>query len=480
MGTITIVGLGPGDPGQLTLAAKEALEAAPRLLLRTERHPTVAAMRRWGLTWDSFDRLYQQGASFEEVYGRIVDEVVAIARTTDVVYAVPGHPLVAEDTVQHLLAQTEVPVKVVAGLSALDAIYARLGLDPNAGLQVVDGLALSDRGLRADWPTIVLQLYSPQVASEVKLHLSRVWPDDHLVQVVRAAGVEGHERVETVPLYEIDRLDWVDYLTSLYVPPASARGLVRAVRIVAKLRAPDGCPWDREQTPESLRKFILEEAYETVGAIDSGDVVEIEEELGDLLLQVLLQSEIFAERGEFDVDDVADTLSDKLVRRHPHVFGTASVSGAAEVVSRWEDIKAQEKAEKPRAEFESALSGVSRALPALTVSEKLQGKASRVRFDWKDPYRVLEKIQEEVDELREALQEQQGEAALRHELGDLLTATVNLALQIKIDPEEALREANERFVRRFQKMEELAQGRFPELPLTEMEALWQQAKTLVG
>ncbi|HEY9898625.1 MAG TPA: nucleoside triphosphate pyrophosphohydrolase [Pantanalinema sp.] len=478
MGSITVVGLGPGDPGQLTLAAKEALDSAKRLFLRTEIHPTTPSMRKWGLKWESFDPYYQQGASFQEVYGRIVARLVEVARTEDVVYAVPGHPLVAEDAVTALLKQDEVKVEVVAGLSALDAIYAKVGLDPNSGMQVVDGLALEGRELHPDWHTLVMQLYSPQVASEVKLHLMRFWPDDHPVTVIRAAGVEGLERLETVPLYEIDRLPWIDYLSSLYLGPGPKRGFSRLVSIISRLRAPDGCPWDREQTPESLRKFVLEEAYETVEAIDSGDEGAIEEELGDLLLQVVLQAQIFAEQDAFDVQDVCEAISDKLVRRHPHVFGEVSVSSSDEVIRNWADIKAEEKA-KPGLS-ESALAGVGTALPALVVSEKLQAKASRVRFDWADPYKVLDKVEEELAELKEAMEEQHGEAALTHELGDVLTAVVNLSRQLKVDPEEALRQANARFKRRFQKMEDLAEGKFAELELDQMEALWQRAKAIVG
>lgn len=471
---ITVVGLGPGDPGQLTLAARDALGAATRLYLRTAIHPTTPAMKQWGLHWESFDPLYQSGESFETIYREIADRLLAAGREADIVYAVPGHPLVAEDAVRHLLAQDEVPVRVIAGLSALDALYARLALDPNQGLQVVDALALALRELRPDWPTLVLQVHSARVASDAKLSLMRAWPDEHPVTVVRAAGVPGEERVQVVPLFELDRVEGIDYLTSVYLPPAPARGMPRLVEIIRTLRAPGGCPWDREQTPASLRRFILEEAYETVEAIDRDDVDAIEEELGDLLLQVVLQAEIFDEAGEFDLADVADRLSEKMIRRHPHVFGETSVADAGEVLARWEEIK---DVEKPKT---SALDGVSTAMPAIVVAEKLQAKAAKVRFDWKDPYRVLEKLDEELGELREALDQQLGEAELRHELGDLLIASVNLARQLKLDPEEALREANARFVRRFQAMEALAGPGFAELPLSAMEQLWQEAKTRVG
>ena len=474
---ITVVGLGPGDPGLITLAAKEALER-PNLWLRTEKHPTVSALKDWGLTWQTFDDCYEEGRAFSEVYQTIVSRLLAMGADADLVYAVPGHPLVAEDTVHALLKQSEVPVTIVPGMSALEVIYARLGIDPNQGLRILDGLAMEGATLQAEVPTLVLQLYSPAVASDVKLALMRHLPDDAEVVVIRAAGIEGQEKVMTVPLYEIDRLPWIDYLTSLYVPPTPKRGLYHAVDIIARLRAPDGCPWDREQTPQTLRKYVLEEAYEVVDAIDRDEPDDIEEELGDLLLQVLLQAQIFEEEGLFNVEDVAEGLAVKLVRRHPHVFGEDTLETAGEVKKRWEEIKAEEKqaaAQPP----ESRISGVPLALPALTASEKIQSKAAKARFEWPDVQGVLEKIREELGEV-EAEIPAGDRQKLSHEIGDVLMAVVNLSRWLKVDPEEALRETNARFLRRFREMERLAGDRYDAMDLDALEALWQEAKRNVG
>lgn len=474
---IVVAGLGPGDPGALTLSVREALQSATRIFLRTEKHPTVETLRMWRLRWESFDSLYESGARFEEVYEAIVTRLLSEAKDSDILYAVPGHPLVAEDTVKRLLAQSEVPVEVLPGLSALEAVYARLGLDPASGLQIVDGLAIDSTPLAPGAPLLVLQLYSRAIASEIKLGLMRHLPDDHPVTVVRAAGVRAQERVEQMPLYDIDRIDWIDYLTSLYAPPAPPRGLPRLIGIVARLRDPEGgCPWDLKQTPETLRRYILEEAYETVEAIDEGDPAAIEEELGDLLLQVVLQAQIHGEEGLFDLGDVAEAIADKLVRRHPHVFGDARVDNADEVRVNWEDLKAAEKGPQ-----DSNLSGVPSALPSLTQSEKLQKKAAQARFEWTDAAQILDKIEEEIGELRAELPGMD-RAGLTHELGDVLTAVVNLARLLDVDPEDALRQANQRFMRRFRAMEQLAGGpdAFRERSLEEMIALWQKAKVQVG
>lgn len=462
---LTVVGLGPGNPGQLTLDAKEALSNAKTLFLRTEHHPTVEALRSWGLSWSSFDSLYDSSKTFEEVYGAIVETLLA---HPDAVYAVPGHPLVAEDTVRQLIERTE--VRIVPGLSALEAMYAAIGVDPSLGMQVFDGLRLGK--IDPTVPTMVLQLYSREIASDIKLSLMRYYPDEHPVQVIRGAGLPD-QRVESLPLFEVDRLDWIDPLTSLYLPPARPVGVDHLAKLVADLRAPGGCPWDREQTPKSLRRYVIEEAYEVVEAIDSEDKEWLEEELGDLLLQVVLQSQIAAETGDFDLLDVAEGISRKIIHRHPHIFGTGKAETAEEVKQKWEEIKKEEKGRV------SALEGVPKVLPALTQSEKLQKKAASVGFDWPDLEGVWDKIQEEIAEAKQAIDEKD-QKAVHHEIGDILLALANLARKAKIDPEDALRDANRRFTQRFQKMEELSERPLNGMTLDELEALYQRAKRLLG
>jgi MazG family protein len=249
----------------------------------------------------------------------------------------------------------------------------------------------------------------------------------------------------------------------------------RLVELMARLRAPDGCPWDREQTLESLRPFILEEAYELVDAIDAANMQSIREELGDLLLEVLFVSHVCSEESDFSIRDVMSLLEDKLIRRHPHVFGTRSASNAKEALASWEDMKDAEKAKAP-----SLLGDVPRALPALTRALKLSTRAAREGFDWESAEGVLEKLSEEVRELETARSTCDEESTVE-EVGDLLFAAVNLARHLGVDPELALESTNRKFVERFHYMEAKLQGqdRTPkEASMEELEALWQEAKAV--
>ena len=241
------------------------------------------------------------------------------------------------------------------------------------------------------------------------------------------------------------------------------------VDVVRRLRSPRGCPWDREQTHASLRATMLEEAYEVLEAIDEQSMPKLREELGDVLLQVLMQSDIAAEAGDFTLGDVADAIREKLVRRHPHVFGTTVVSGSDEVVRNWEALKAAEYGR------ESALDGVQRSLPALQWAWSLQRRAANVGFDWPDVDGALEKVREELEEVREAPTVEAREA----EFGDVLFSLVNVARKLGMNPEDALRGATGRFEARFRMMEQKAKaaGReLKDLPIEEMDQYWEAAK----
>lgn len=247
------------------------------------------------------------------------------------------------------------------------------------------------------------------------------------------------------------------------------------VNIVAKLRSPEGCPWDRAQTHTSLKRFLLEEAYELLEAIDAGDPQAMKDELGDVLLQVLLHAQIAAENGQFSMDDVITNLSEKLVRRHPHVFGQVSAKTPEEVMVNWEAIKRREKAGSQRT---LVLDGVPKELPALMRAEKIQKKAAKVGFDWDHTWEVVEKVKEEFKELEEAAAAGQ-QAELEEELGDLLFAVVNLARFIKVDPEFALQKATAKFIERFHLLESYAQEAdldLAELDLDGLNELWDRAK----
>ena len=248
--------------------------------------------------------------------------------------------------------------------------------------------------------------------------------------------------------------------------------MTRLLELMRRLRAPDGCPWDREQTPATLKPQLLEECYEVLEAIDSASPSDLKEELGDLLLHVIFQAQIADEKGEFNFSDVAEGISDKLVRRHPHVFGTGRAVGAGEVVTLWNELKKAEKPERTR-----ALDGVPRTLPALMRAEALQKRARQVGFDWPDPQGALEKVREEVDEV--AAEMEGPREAVAEELGDLFFSLVNLGRHLQFSAEELLSRANDKFARRFDAMEVLikAQGReLSDCRLQELDEAWNEVK----
>ena len=261
------------------------------------------------------------------------------------------------------------------------------------------------------------------------------------------------------------------------IPESELGRFQTLVDIVARLRAPGGCPWDREQTHLSLKRNLLEECYEVLEAIDRGEPKLLAEELGDLLVQIAFHADIAREEGEFELADVLASVNRKLVRRHPHVFGDAQVADAREVERNWEQIKQAER--EQAGERKSPVEGIPKDLPALTYAQLMQDRVSRVGFEWDDISGVLDKVLEEVEELRQAVTEEEK----THEVGDLIMMLVNLSRWQGIHAEDALRQANQRFQQRYLMMEELARQRgqdFDQLPLNQKEELWQEAKGVVG
>ncbi len=479
---IVLLGLGPGEASLLTRAAWDWLSAIPEVYVRTRQHPTLAGLPA-ELAVHSFDDLYESAETFEAVYAQIVEAVLQLGRRPQgVTYAVPGHPFVAEATCPEIARRARaegIPLRVIEGLSFLEPTFSALGIDPFPGLVTVDALDVA-RSYHPTFtpatPALVAQVYSRAVAADVKLTLMEAYPDEHPVRLVHAAGTP-EERVEDLPLYAIDRSPYTGLLTSLYVPPLAVETSFEAFQaVVAHLRAPDGCPWDREQTHTSLRSELMSEAYEVLAALDSGDVPALCEELGDLLLNILLQAQIASEEGEFRMNDVLAGIHRKIVRRHPHVFGEVQVDGVGNVLQNWEAIKASERRENGQAETKGLLDGVPLALPALAQAQQIQGRAARVGFDWSEIEPVRQKVLEELGEVSAATDEQRPA-----ELGDLLFAVVNLVRWYRVDAESALRETTLRFRRRFRYIERAAaaEGReLKDMTLAEMDVFWEQAKQL--
>lgn len=353
-------------------------------------------------------------------------------------------------------------------------IFIVLGFSPPSKLVLLEAQTLASAHVPPyppDLPMLLTNIESPDLALHLTNVLLTTYPKDHTIFLVN-----GEIKAERI----VEELDHFDFSksTSLYIPPlGDGTSFESFAEIVAHLRAPNGCPWDREQTHESLRKHLLEESYEAIAAIDSGDFADMREEFGDLLLQVVLQSQIANEEDQFNINQVIQGIHSKIVRRHPHVFGDLELDGVQGVLANWEKLKEKERSEKGKSEKEERglLDGVPLALPALSQAQEYQDRAARVGFDWAGIEGVLDKVKEEVEEIKNA----ESDFELASEIGDLLFALVNVARWKHVDAESVLRGTSMKFKKRFAYVEQGAkrQGRqLSELTLEEMDHLWNEAK----
>lgn len=482
MSKIIIVGLGPGDYRQLSLEALEMLKEAETLVLRTEKHPVVDRLREQGLVYSSCDDIYDSGESFDETYQRISERVIQLClQKGQVVYAVPGHPLVAEKSVELIIANAgeNVEIRLIPALSFIDVILSALRIDPAYGLKIIDGLSIKTQKPDQKCGNIITQVYDRLVASEVKLMLMDYYVDDFEIYVIRAAGVEGQQQIARIPLYELDRIEWVDYLTSVYVPVALEGARYKSfsdlVELMDTLRGEGGCPWDREQTRESLKPYLLEETYEVLDAIEKDDLDLIVEELGDVLLQVVFHSQIAKEDGEFDINEVISSIVNKLIVRHPHVFGDVKATSESGALKSWEASKREQKGMD---NYTQALMDIPAALPSLMRAFKVQQKAALAGFDWDNVDDAFSKVYEEAEEVREVYKTGQIDI-IEEEIGDLLFSVVNVSRFLKVQPELALKATTEKFIKRFRYIEETALQsgkKLDKMSLQEMDKLWNEAK----
>ncbi|MBD8016768.1 bifunctional methyltransferase/pyrophosphohydrolase YabN [Planococcus wigleyi] len=482
MNTIHIIGLGAGDLDQLPLGVYKKLKAAENLYVRTADHPVLTELGEEGVTFQSFDAVYEKHDSFSPVYEEIAETLIGLSQQAAVIYAVPGHPLVAEQTVQNLIEaekQGRCQLAIEGGHSFLDSLFGALRIDPIEGFQLMDGTEMTSDQVNMTQHLLIAQVYDSFSASEVKLTLMEKYPDDYPVTIVTAAG-SADEVLRTVPLHELDRSTEVNNLTTVYVPPAEEQ--TQRLKewqtfrsIIAKLRSPEGCPWDREQTHESLSPYLIEEAHELLQAIREGDDDAIADELGDVLLQVFLHAQIGQDNGYFQLEDVLESISAKMIRRHPHVFGDVTAEDSDQVVANWQEIKAQEK---PAAD--SLLAGQDRFSSSLTTSFNYQKKAAKVGFSWPNAAGAWDKFHEELQEFQQEVAKG-SKARQLDELGDLLFTLVNLARFFDLSPEEAMMQANRKFQTRFRYVEQQVEegtGNFSDYTLEQLDEFWNQAKLL--
>jgi tetrapyrrole methylase family protein/MazG family protein len=471
---VVAVGLGPAGADHLLPVARVALDATPHRYARTLRHPAVDDLLGEGLAFTSFDDVYDTAADLDAAYAEIATRLIDAAHAHgEVVYAVPGSPAVAERAVALLRADGTIEVEMVAGVSFADLAWVRLGVDPMDGdARVVDGRDIDTAELAGR--ILVAQCDNQFVLSDVKLALLEHLGPDTPVTVLQRLGLPD-EQIGVVPLEELDRgVVEPDHLTSVFVDAGAvgaARELVRLVQLTKRLRDPGGCPWDAEQTHQSLTRYLLEESYEAVEAVENlaeAGYGPLEDELGDVLYQVVLHSVIAQEDGRFTMADVARGIHDKLVRRHPHVFGDVVADETAVVMRNWEQIK---KAEKGTT---SVMDGLTPGLPSLLYTHKVLRKAASVGLAVDDLDAALDRIDDALAGLRS------GEVDVEAQLAQVLAASVIVARAGGVDAESALRGWAADYRRHFEAMEQMARARDLDLAVLEppeVAALWDEAET---
>lgn len=477
MNDLTITGLGV-FLSQLAPEAKASIDGAAFVVFQTRRHPLFED----GRGWTSCDDLYDSCQDFDELNKAVAKRLAGFCEKGRTAFCMPGTPLGKAMTLETVKECKErgIPCSILPGTSYADAALASCGLCFEVPAVSMDAIAAEGANIDPQKPLVVCEIDSPLLAGSVKLALLEYYPDEW--QITLAVPGEKSFRCTRIPLFELDRQKRACFCgaTCAILPPLNfldmeRRGVSQVQELVRLLRAPGGCPWDAEQTIQSLRPAVLEEAYEVAEAIDDEDDAGLCEELGDLLLQVVFLCTLAEEQGRFTLRDAATDLCTKMIFRHPHVFGDAVAKDSAAVLFAWENLKKTEKGQKTQGDV---LKAVPKTLPALVRSAKVQKKAAKVGFDWDSPLDALKKVYEEAGEFAAEL-ERGNEGRAFEEMGDLLFAVVNAARLSGIDAELALIRATEKFTRRFCLMEEEVNksGRkMEELSLRELDSVWNRVK----
>jgi len=483
---LTIAGMGPGPVSMCTLGALEAARGADALFLQTARHPVADYLKAQRVAFETLDGLYEEAENFDTLDAAVAEMLKeTLCRGGETVLLLSGEGIAANtlcEAVIHMAQEAGAKLRLLPGVPlqapALSEAFAS-GL-PVCGARGVQTVFASEAdGVRPDVgrTLAVLEVDGVYAAGSVKLWLLEYYPPEHPVCLVYIE--EGEVKNRILPLHGLDRQK-TDHTSCVIVPGIRVEdrerfGFDALVSIMDRLRGEGGCPWDREQTHETLRQYLIEETYEVLEAIDRGSDDELADELGDVLLQVVFHARIAKEQGRFTDRDVTTAICEEMLRRHTHVFGDACAETADDVLVNWDAIKRDEKGERTQAD---ALRSVSPALPALIRGEKVQDKAKRVGFDWDDASLALEKVFEEAEEVRREL-ERGDSTRTGEELGDLLFAVANVARLAGVQSELVLKAATDRFIGRFDRMEKLAAGkglRLTDMTLAEMDELWDRAK----
>ncbi|MCR5296662.1 MAG: nucleoside triphosphate pyrophosphohydrolase [Clostridiales bacterium] len=457
-GFLTVVSVGPGDPDLCSRKTLDTLLSAGEVILRTARHPISGWLEENGIRWSSLDDIFECSEDFDGMYGRMADRILEKAsREEGVVFAVPD--ILSDRSLSaaiRCLKESGVPVRIVPGFSYADYYLAacREELD-TSNLRVSSASDVSSVPYNPNIPLLITELDNPMLAGDVKEYLSALADDETPIRFMES------ESVRTIPLYELDRMPAYSHLSAAFIPATDymhrRRFHMQDLRdIMEALRSPAGCPWDRIQTHQTLRPYLVEEAWESVAAIDEEDPLHMADELGDLLFQIVFHSSIGASFDEFTLDDVISSICAKMIRRHPHVFGDESLRTPGEVADKWEKLKSKENGSRS---VSDSLDDVAPSLPALKYAVKVHKKAAQLPA-WK---RDAGEIAESMGDLARKLG---GSAAPTNEdaVGDLLFLCAHYCFLRGVDPEIALHRTVDRFRERFRLAEKAAvqDGKSPE------------------
>ncbi len=469
---ITVLGLGPDNIEFLTVKANELLQASNRVIFRTDKCAAADYLSSKNVKYESCDFIYELAQNFNELEQNIAKHIISLAKDEDIVYAVPGSGVYDDGSVDLLCSEYD-NVEVIPGIDIGEFMIAKsMPEGISTGVCSIPASMLNDAVINTRLPLLVTSLDDQYTLSEAKLILSEKYIDEHPVKII------SENKVSDCMLYEIDRGYQVSHTSVLYVEPKNddqKYDFYDLLQIFKKLRSPGGCPWDREQTHQSLKRYLIEESAEVLDAIDNNDMDELTDELGDLLLQVVFHALIAEERGDFDIYSVISNLSKKLIVRHPHVFADVKVNNSDEVLDNWDQIKKKQRNNKSESEI---MRKYPRNLNALVRAQKVQERAAKVGFDWDSLEGVIDKVQEELEEVKIEYKENNLEK-LQEELGDLLFSVVNVCRMYDMLSEFALNEATNKFISRFEAMESDIKKEnlsFDELTIEDMDIFWENAK----
>lgn len=477
MQQLTIVTLGTGGEMFLTRGVERALRQAQCVVLRTERHPMASFLKNEGIAYESLDALYEACEDFDLFNHQAAQQVLSMCKDKNVCYAVSDASF--DTTVAAI--QKEKPasakVTVLPGVSHAERCLSMLDSHADA-LRLYTAQAFLPARVSPQEDLLLLEVHSRECAGECKLKLLELMPEETQITFITGDEQTGELKRKKIDLYEMDRQKGYDHLTAVYVPAVPMLERTRfnmddLMAVVARLRAPDGCPWDREQTHESLLPDLLEESYEFIQAVRDEDVDHMYDELGDVLLQIALHTQIAIEHGDFTIDDVTSAVCFKMIERHTHVFGQVKADTAEDVLTNWEAFKREQRGIQTHAQ---AMEEVSLGLSSLLRAYKVQKKARKVGFDFDTALEALEKVHEEADEVRQNIQNGENPEM---ELGDLFFAAVNVCRLCGKDPDIALTSSTNKFIKRFRKMEneiKRAGKSLEGLTLSEMDVYWNAGK----